>query len=70
MENRKETVVKFNIHHRFDEFAWGFSVEFMAGDLSLNLPTFTVGVEDTVTKKLNEGLMKCGTFVVTREVGF
>jgi len=69
-ENRKQTIVEFNVHHRFDEFTQGFSVEFMARYLSLNLPTFTVHVEDTVTEELNEGSMKSGTFVVAREVGF
>jgi len=69
-ENRNQTFIEFNVHHRFDEFTKGFSVEFMAGDMSLNLPTFTVGVEDTATEKLDEVLMKCGTFVVAREVGF
>lgn len=70
MENRKQTILEFNVDDSFNEFAEGFSVEFMAGDLSLNLPGFTVGIEDTVAEKLDEVLVSCETFVVAREVSF
>lgn len=42
----------------------------MAGNLSLKLPSFTVGAEDTVSEKITNGTFKRGTFVVAREVSF
>jgi hypothetical protein len=42
----------------------------MTGDLSLELPGFTVGVEDTVAEEITDGTMKRVTFTVAREVGF
>lgn len=42
----------------------------MAGNLSLKLPSFTVGTEDTVAEKITDGTFKRETFAVAREVGF
>jgi hypothetical protein len=42
----------------------------VAGNLSLELPVFTVGVKDSVAKEITEALDKRGTFAVAREIGF
>lgn len=69
-ENRKQTIIEFNVDNSFNEFAERLSIEFMTGNLSLKLPSFTVGAEDTVAEKITDGTFKRGTFVVAREVGF
>jgi len=69
-KNWKQTIVEFNIDHSFNELAEGLGVEFMAGNLSLKLPSFTVSVEDTVAEKITDGTFKCETFAVAREVCF
>lgn len=69
-ENRKQTIIEFNVNDSFNELAERLGVEFMAGNLSLKFPSFTVGVEDTVAKKITDGTFKRETFAVAREVGF
>ena len=69
-ENREETIIEFNIDHGFDEFSEGFCVELVARYLSLQLPSFSVGVEYSVAEEIKERFMKYGTFTVAREVGF
>ena len=70
IENREETIIEFNIDHDFDECSEGFCAELMARYLSLQLPGFSVGVEDSVAEEIKKRSMKYGTFAVAREVGF
>lgn len=69
-ENREEAIGEFYINYCFNEFPKRFGVEFMAGDLSLKLPGFTVGVEDAVTEEITNRTIKSETFAIAREVGF
>lgn len=69
-ENRKQTIIEFNVDNSFNELAERLGVEFMAGNLSLKLPSFTVGVEDAVAEKITDGTFKRETFAVARKVCF
>lgn len=69
-QNREETIGEFYVNYCFNKLAKRFSVKFMAGDLSLELPGFTVSVEDSVTEEVTERTVKCESFAVAREIGF
>lgn len=69
-ENREEAIGEFNVNYCFNEFTEGFRVEFVAGDLSLELPSLAVDGEDSVAEQIVDRLIKHETFTVAREIGF
>ena len=53
----------------FDEFAERLSVEFVAGDLPLKLPSVAVGVEDSGAEEIGEVVNKDGALYIVGETG-
>ena len=65
----EEAVGEFGIDHLFDEFAERLCVEFVAGDLSLELPSVAVGVEDSRAEEIGEGADEGISLLVVGEAG-
>ena len=61
---------EFGIHHLLHELAERFCVEFVAGDLSLELPCVAIGVEYPRAEEVGEGANDGIALLVVGEAGF
>lgn len=68
-EEGEEAVRELRVDDGLDEFSERSGVELVAGELSLELPGVTIGVEDTVAEEIAESSMESIAFVVDGEVG-
>ena len=65
----EEAVGEFGIDHLVDEFAERLCIEFVAGDLSLELPSVAIGVEDPRAEEIGEGAVEGIALLVVGEAG-
>jgi len=62
-------VGEFGIHHLLHELAERLCIEFMAGDLSLELPCVAIGVEYPRAEEVGEGTNDDIALLVVGEAG-
>lgn len=63
-----EAIRELGVQDNLDELAQRLGVEFMAANLSLELPRFAVNVEDALAEEVFEGLVEIVSVAVVVEV--